>query len=132
MKINSVKAESPVLFVYDPALCCSSGVCGVDADQELIQFSADLDWLKKQGIEVKRFNLAQEPMEFATNAQVKSFLEEQGADKLPVILVGNEVKASATYPSRHELAAWYGLTVSTEEAAQETKSSCCGSSSNCC
>lgn len=131
MKINSIKKEPSVLFVYDPALCCSSGVCGVDADEVLIQFSADIDWLKKQGVEVKRFNLAQEPMEFATNAQVKTFLEEQGADKLPVLLVDDQVKGSTTYPSRTELAAWFGLAV-TQDTVKETQSSCCGSSSNCC
>lgn len=36
--------------VYDPALCCSTGICGVDVDQEKVTFAADVDWLKSQGI----------------------------------------------------------------------------------
>lgn len=34
--------------VYDPALCCSTGICGVDVDQEKVAFAADVDWLKSQ------------------------------------------------------------------------------------
>jgi hypothetical protein len=30
------------LSVYDPALCCSSGVCGTEVDQTLVSFSADV------------------------------------------------------------------------------------------
>ena len=43
------------LQVYDPALGCSSGVCGVDVDQTLVDFAADLNWLKQQGVAVTRF-----------------------------------------------------------------------------
>lgn len=131
MKINSIKKVPSVLFIYDPALCCNSGVCGVDADEVLIQFSADLDWLKKQGIEVKRFNLAQEPMEFASNTQVKTFLEEKGVDQLPVCLVDHEVKAFGNYPSRQELASWFDLKL-TDDDKEEAASSCCNTSSKCC
>ena len=34
--------------VFDPALCCSSGVCGTDVDQALVTFSGDVEWLKQQ------------------------------------------------------------------------------------
>ena len=47
--------------VFDPALCCSTGVCGVEADQKLIDFAADVSWLKSQGGTIERFNLAQNP-----------------------------------------------------------------------
>ena len=57
--------------VFDPALCCSTGVCGVDVDQELVGFSADFDWAKQNGAQIERFNLAQQPMEFAENNLVK-------------------------------------------------------------
>ncbi|MDB9569161.1 arsenic metallochaperone ArsD family protein, partial [Providencia rettgeri] len=50
------------LEVFDPALCCSTGVCGTEVDQALVDFATDVDWLKKQGASIRRFNLAQEPM----------------------------------------------------------------------
>jgi len=33
--------------VFDPALCCSTGVCGVNVDQALVSFAADVDWAKR-------------------------------------------------------------------------------------
>ena len=57
--------------VFDPALCCSTGVCGVETDQALITFAADVDWAKQNGAQIERFNLAQQPMAFADNATVE-------------------------------------------------------------
>ena len=47
--------------VFEPALYCSTGVCGVDIDQMLVSFSADVDWAKQNGAQIERFNLAQQP-----------------------------------------------------------------------
>jgi AhpD family alkylhydroperoxidase len=97
--------------VYDPALCCSTGVCGPDVDPELIRFAADLDWLKREGVEVERFNLAQQPGAFTAEPTVRRILQDTGEAGLPLILVGGVVKSSGTYPSRDMLAAWSGLVV---------------------
>ena len=64
----------PVIHVYEPALCCSSGVCGPDVDQALVSFTADVDHLKGLGAEVTRHNLASEPADFAENDTVRDFL----------------------------------------------------------
>jgi AhpD family alkylhydroperoxidase len=98
--------------VFDPALCCSTGVCGVDVDQQLVSFAADVDWANQQGAQIERFNLAQQPMAFAENAVVKSFLERSGAEALPVVLVDGAVMLAGRYPSREELARWAGLDAS--------------------
>lgn len=111
--------------VYDPALCCSTGVCGTEVDQALVSFAADVDWAKQNGVRVERFNLAQQPLAFAENPTVKSFLERSGQEGLPLVLVDGEVALAGRYPSRGELARWAGLV----EAAAETKQSgCCGGS----
>lgn len=113
--------------IFDPALCCSTGVCGVDVDQQLVDFSADVDWAKQNGANIERFNLAQQPMAFAENPVVKAFLERSGAEALPLILVDGEVALAGRYPNRTELARWAAI-ISAEEKAQ---SSCCGGS-RCC
>ena len=95
--------------VFDPALCCSTGVCGGEVDQSLVGFSADVDWARQQGATVERFNLAQEPMAFAENPAVRGFLERSGAEALPLILVDGEVALAGRYPRRAELARWAGL-----------------------
>ena len=32
--------------VFDPAMCCSTGICGPAIDPQLARFAADLSWLK--------------------------------------------------------------------------------------
>lgn len=92
--------------VFDPALCCSTGVCGVDVDQALVGFSADVDWARKNGALIERFNLAQTPLAFAENVTAKAFLERSGQEALPLILVDGEMALAGGYPSRKELARW--------------------------
>ena len=94
------------LQVFGPALCCSSGVCGTDVDQQLVTFSADVEWAKQQGAQIERFNLAQQPMEFANNPLVRSFLERSGEEALPLVLVDGEVALAGRYPKRSELSRW--------------------------
>ena len=100
-----------IVHVFDPAMCCSTGVCGPSVDPRLVRFAADLDWLKSQGVSVERFNLSQEPGAFAENAAVKDALEVAGEAALPLVQVDGEVKSRGVYPSRDELAAWAGIGV---------------------
>lgn len=115
--------------IFDPSLCCSTGVCGVDVDQALVNFAADVDWAKSQGASIERFNLSQEPLAFAQNDTVKRFLERSGQDGLPLILVDGEIALAGRYPKRAELAQWAALPAPVAEAAPA--SSCC-SGSRCC
>lgn len=112
--------------VFDPAMCCNTGVCGADVDQQLVNFAADVDWAKQNGAVIERFNLAQQPLVFAQNAQVKSFLERSGQEALPLVLVDGEVALAGRYPNRNELARWTGIS-QTEAPA----SNCC-SGGRCC
>lgn len=112
--------------IYDPALCCSTGVCGTDVDQALVSFSADVAWATEQGAKIERFNLAQQPMAFAENATVKAFLERSGAEALPLVLLDGEVALAGRYPNRAELSRWLGLT----DDAAAAKPCCSGK--RCC
>lgn len=119
------------IHVFDPAMCCSTGICGPSVDPQLVRFAADLDWLKTQGVSVERFNLAQQPAAFADDAAVKAALETKGEAGLPLIKVNGEVKSSGVFPSRDELASWAGLSEYTDveaaKAAPKPKTSgCCG------
>lgn len=114
--------------IFDPALCCSSGVCGPETDPALVAFAADFDWAKKQGANIERFNLAQQPLLFAQNETVKGFLARSGKESLPLILVDGEVALAGRYPKREELARWADLKVDAEPAA----SCCCASKKSCC
>ena len=89
--------------IFDPAMCCSSGVCGPKPDQKLSVFSADLGHLETLGHQVTRHNLAQEPAAFAANSIVRSMLESHQTQALPIILRDGVMVSYGKYPSRSEL-----------------------------
>lgn len=80
------------LTVFYPAMCRSTGVCGSDVDQVLVDFSADVQWLKGRGVQIERFNLEQQPVSF-----VETFLEASGAQGFPLLLLYGEMVMAARY-----------------------------------
>jgi len=91
------------LKVFDPALCCSTGVCGPEVDDTLVRFAADVAWLKTQGVEVQRLNLAQEGGMFAANRVVQKALMGEGVSCLPLLMLDGQEIARGRYPTREEL-----------------------------
>jgi pseudouridine-5'-phosphate glycosidase len=87
------------LEIYEPALCCSTGVCGPEPDKQLIDLQNTLNLLKKAGVEVQRYAINQSPLAFTKNETVKAFIKENGPGKLPLSLLDGEVLNSGDYPS---------------------------------
>lgn len=111
------------LEVFDPPLCCPTGVCGPSVDPELVRFNSDLAWLSQQGVGVERFNLAQQPQAFAANPQVADLLGRTGVAALPLVLCEGKVVTTGSYPSREALATAAGLeaSIAPEQAAQAAR-----------
>jgi Arsenical resistance operon protein ArsD len=124
----------PIVRVFDPAMCCSTGVCGPSVDRDLARFAADLDWLKKQGVQVERYNLSQQPGAFASSAVVKAALTARGNECLPLILVDDRIAVEGAYASRETLAAISGVVRKLDVLT--TGGGCCGPSTedktSCC
>jgi arsenite-transporting ATPase len=131
----------PVVRVYEPALCCNTGVCGEDVDQALVTFTADLTALAEQGADVARHNLANDPMAFATDETVRTFLQVAGSDGLPLTTVDGVTVMTGRYPTRDQLARFAGIDVAPAvpagatllQVADEPSDSSCGcGSTGCC
>ena len=126
--------------VFEPALCCATGVCGEDVDQQLVTFSADLDFIRSRGGDIARYNLASEPQAFAANDAVTAFLRVSGSAGLPLILVDGVTAMTGRYPDRAQLGTWAGLDAATPAGAGLTitattasEGGCCGgAASSCC
>ncbi len=110
--------------VYDPPMCCSTGVCGPDADDELAQFAAALEWAKRNGASVERFNLGQQPGVFARDAAVRRLLESDGIECLPLIFLDGDVLSKGSYPPRSLLADKLGIEATAAAPVEPAK--CCG------
>ena len=112
--------------IFEPAMCCETGLCGASIDPELLRVSAVLNTLKQNGVEVQRFNLTSAPAEFVKNKTVTEFLQKFGPDKLPVILVDDFIVIAGRYPSNEEFTSW--LEISEDILGVR----CCDRDSACC
>ncbi|MEO1614763.1 MAG: arsenite efflux transporter metallochaperone ArsD [Planctomycetota bacterium] len=123
----------PKVQIFDKAMCCSTGVCGPQVDPVLPKFAADLEWLQAQGHAVERFNLAQDPAEFAKNATVQQLLTDEGVECLPLVIVDQRVVSRSEYPTRENLALWTGTSTKAKPTLpMASDSGCCGGDSGCC
>ncbi len=89
--------------IFEPAMCCSTGLCGVGVNPELLRISTVLNSLKNNGVLVDRFNLTNAPQEFVKNKTVNSFIKEKGVEGLPVIVMDGEIVITGRYPSNEEI-----------------------------
>lgn len=106
--IQSQERLMKEIKVFDPPMCCSTGVCGAEVDTRLAQFASDLAWLSGQGVGVQRFNLSQQPEMFMKHAAVLEAVNSGGTKALPIVMVNDQVVSQGGYPSRDQLAAKAG------------------------
>ena len=114
--------------IFEPSMCCPTGLCGVGVDPELLRVSAVLNTLKENGIEVQRYNLTSTPQAFVDHKAVAEFLQKFGPDKLPVVMVDDFIVITGRYPSNEEFTSWLELApeLSGVSACCEDSSCCCG------
>lgn len=122
------------MSIYEPAMCCDTGVCGVNVDPELVRISTVINNLKKNGITIERYNLSSEPMAFVNNKKVKDALDENGADILPLILVDDDIVMEGRYPKNEEITELLQISKEYLENREDEKPNqgCCGNNSSCC
>jgi len=95
--------------IFEPAMCCPTGLCGVGVDPELLRISTVLDTLKKHGIIVERFNLNSAPAEFIKDKTINAYINEKGTEGLPAVMVDGEIVITGRYPTNEELIRLLGL-----------------------
>ncbi|OLS34834.1 arsenite efflux transporter metallochaperone ArsD [Bacillus sp. MRMR6] len=104
------------LEIYDPAMCCPTGVCGPTIDPELARVASALFLLNSKGLSVTRYNLGTEPQAFIENVKVNQLLNERGTEVLPLVLIDGNVVKEGSYPSNPELASWFEIETKELEA----------------
>ena len=120
--------------IFDPAMCCSTGVCGPAINPELMRIATLVSGLSKKGITIRRHNLSSNPQDFVTNQTIHDLLKKEGADVLPITLVDGEVLKTKAYPSNEEFADWLGIQITTRQVSLHKSKSCgcdCGGG-DCC
>jgi hypothetical protein len=118
------------LEVFEPAMCCPTGVCGVRVDPLLVQFNADLQSLVPSGVDVVRHSLGHDAAAFARHADVLKELDA-GLDRLPIVMVDGRIVSTGMYPTQDQLMAKLGLAPAAEDTPR-AKAGCCGCASGTC
>ncbi|MGB0097822.1 MAG: arsenite efflux transporter metallochaperone ArsD [Solirubrobacteraceae bacterium] len=108
LNVINVSAETPAVArrieMFEPAMCCQSGVCGPSVDQQLIDIREDLRWAQAGGAHVSRHNLSSDPDAFVANPKVTGLMAAFGEAALPALLLDADIAIHGRYPSREELA----------------------------
>jgi len=118
--------------IFDPAMCCSTGVCGPSINPDLMRIASLVNSLKEGGFDISRHGLSDEPQIFVLNKVISDLLQKEGAEILPVTILDNEVVKTKTYPTNEELSKW--LNVRIFAAPQNKSGGCCGGggAKGCC
>jgi len=95
--------------IFDPAMCCATGVCGPAIDPELLRVATVINSLQQKGVDISRHGLSNDPMAFITNLTINNILQKDGADTLPVTLLDGQVVKTRTYPTNQEFSEWLGI-----------------------
>ncbi len=110
--------------IFDPAMCCPTGVCGAAVDPNLMRIAAVINNLKEKGIIIERHGLSSEPQDFVSNKVISEILQKDGAEVLPVTLVDGEIVKTKEYPTNEELSNWLGVEVRSKQPLKKFNGGC--------
>jgi len=97
--------------IFEPAMCCSTGVCGPSVDPELLRITTLIGKIRANGGKIERYNLTDNPMIFVTETKVNQLLNDKGMDVLPAIMLDDQVIHTGGYLSDDEIIKLLGITV---------------------
>ncbi len=90
------------MIIFDPAMCCPTGVCGPSVDPDLLRVSRVINRLERNGVIVERHNLTSNPQVFVDNKLINEMLNKEGVEVLPVTLLDGVVVKTKAYPTDEE------------------------------
>lgn len=97
------------MYIYEKAMCCSTGLCGVSVDPELLRISTVKNNLEKNGVVIERYNLTNAPMEFIKNQKVNELISKEGTEILPITVVDTEIVKTKQYPTNDEISSFLAV-----------------------
>lgn len=97
--------EPALVELFDPPMCCPTGLCGPTLDQTLLDVSDMILALQKAGIRVERYQMTSRPDKFMNNNEVMQLVREKQMAALPITTVHNNVIKAGAYPSLEEIKA---------------------------
>ena len=113
------------MSIYEPALCCETGVCGVSVDPELLRISTVVNSLKKQDVKIQRYNLNSNPQAFIDCAEINQLIMKEGVDALPATVVDGKIVKTKAYPTNGEIMEMLGIQEGDLGEEPQNEGGCC-------
>lgn len=120
------------MVIFDPAMCCSTGVCGPSVDKELLRVSTLINKLKIKKIIIERHNLTSNPQIFVDNKEINNMLNTDGIDILPVTMVDGVVVKTKSYPTDEEFCKFLDIPLDYLKAGLKRTTKGCECKDGCC
>lgn len=96
-------ADSPTVEIFDPPMCCPTGLCGPTLDQTLLDVNEMIRTLQAEGLWIERYQMTSHPQKFINNADVMHLVREKQMAALPITAVRDRIVKVGTYPTLAEV-----------------------------
>ena len=118
--------------IFEPAMCCQSGVCGPNVNPQLLRITTVVNNLKNEGIIVDRFNLSSNPQNFVSNSTIREVLQKEGVKALPITMLNDEIIKKSEYLTNEEFAKYLEIPMEKVLKSRSQKSNGCNCKGGCC
>ncbi len=95
--------NQPDVEIFDPPMCCPTGLCGPTLDQTLLDLSETILHLQQAGYQVARYQMTSHPQAFLGNQEVMRLVREKQMAALPIVVVRGKMIAEGNYPPLAEI-----------------------------
>ncbi len=102
-------ASVVTIEIFDPPMCCPTGLCGPNTDPALLDIYEAILRIKSEydgRATVERYVLGQQPAKFIQQPEIIQRLKAHGVSVLPVTIVNGRVRKEHGYPSYADLKQW--------------------------
>jgi hypothetical protein len=89
--------------LFDPPMCCPTGLCGPALDQTLLDVNEMIMSLQRENLRVERYQMTSNPNAFLDNAEVMKLVREKEMAALPIVVVRRKVIKVGAYPTADEI-----------------------------
>jgi hypothetical protein len=89
--------------IFDPPMCCPTGMCGPTIDQTLLDLDEMLRGIQSRGVSVVRYQMSSHPNAFLANAEVMKIVRDRQMAALPIAVVHGKVIKVGSYPTLAEI-----------------------------
>lgn len=109
--------------IFEAAGCCTTS--SVVVSDEAVKWNASAEWAKKNGVDIRRYNLVKNPQQFLNTPVISGVLNTSGMESLPVTLLDGKLVMAGKLPTREDIARWAGIPLTRNGSDNGTQPRCC-------